>query len=131
MPCRVLVVDDDPLISQLIALMLGEQDDIEVVGQAGDGLEALQLVERLAPDVVTMDLEMPRMNGVEATARIQELDLEPAPRVVVVSSSLFADAIAESRRVGAHGYVTKSKIDSDLVRVIRAACRGEAFQAVS
>lgn len=127
MSCRVLVVDDDDLFAELVTVMLDEHDGIEVVGRARDGAEAVALVAELQPDVVTMDLEMPRMNGVEATARICRRD--PDTRVVVVSSSLFADAITESRRVGAHGYVTKARVHKELVRVIFAACRGEAFIA--
>jgi len=100
-----------------------------VVGRARDGAEGVELARRLRPDVVTMDLEMPRLDGIEATRRI--LSLDPPPRVVVVSSSSFADAIAEARRAGAHGFVGKPRIHANLVRVVVAACRGEAFQTVA
>ena len=73
-----------------------------------------------------MDLEMPRMNGIEATRSVREL--ETPPRVVIVSSSLFSDAIGEARRSGAHGYVSKSRVQHELVRVLFAVQRGEAFQ---
>lgn len=128
MSCRVLIVEDDDVFAELLALLLGEHEDVEVVARARDGREGVELARDLEPDVVTMDLEMPRMNGIEATARVSRLD--PAPHVVVVSSSLFEDAIEKSRRAGAHGYVSKSRVHGELARVVLAACRGEAFEKV-
>ena len=122
----MLVVDDDDLFAGLITLLLDGRDDVDVVGRARDGLEAVELVTRLHPDVVTMDIEMPRLDGVEATRRV--LGADPPPRVVVVSSSLFDDAIAEARRAGAHGFVSKARMHANLADVVVAACRGEAFQ---
>lgn len=129
MNCRVLLVDDDDLFVELLTVLFAEHDELEVVGRARDGVEGVELAGALRPDVVTMDIEMPQMNGIEATERICEL--EHAPRVIVVSSSLFADATARARSAGAHGYVTKSRVQAELVRVVLAACRGEAFHEVA
>lgn len=127
MACRVLVTDDDDLFAELATLLLDSHPEVEVVGRARDGLEALELAQELRPDVVTMDIEMPRLDGVEATRRLRAL-ADP-PLVVVVSSSLFENEIEEARRSGAHGYVTKSRVDAELVTVVLGACRGEAFVA--
>jgi DNA-binding NarL/FixJ family response regulator len=81
---RVLVVDDDPLVRSALALMLGGESDIEVVGEAGDGAVGIQLAGSLAPDVVLMDIRMPRLNGLEATRRLRDRD-EP-PRVIVLTT---------------------------------------------
>lgn len=129
MDCRVLIVDDDDLFAELLVLLLQGHDGIDVVGRARDGSEGVELAKALKPDVVTMDLEMPRLNGIEAAERI--CDLDDPPRVIVVSSSLFNDAVAEARRVGARGFVTKSRVQDELVRVVFAACRGDAFQEVA
>lgn len=126
--CRVLVVDDDATFRELLTLLLSRHPEIEVIGTACDGVEAVESVERLQPDVVTMDIKMPRMNGTEATARIRTFD--KPPRVVIVSSSLFRGGIAEARRSGAHAYVSKRHVVEDLASVVLAACRGEPFEEV-
>jgi DNA-binding NarL/FixJ family response regulator len=126
--CRVVIVDDDDLFAELLGAMLRSEPGIEVVGRARNGLQGVELCRRLRPDVATMDLEMPVLNGVEATRRITALP-DP-PRVVVVSSSLFDDAIAAARAAGANAYVAKSRAHAELGRLVLAVCRGEAFQVV-
>lgn len=129
MGCRVLIADDDDLFVELLVAML-DPHRFEIVGRARDGREAVELARRLRPDVVTMDIEMPRLNGIDATREICKLP-EPPP-VVVVSSSLFLDeAVEEAREAGAHGYVTKARVQDELVDVVLGACRGEPFVAAA
>lgn len=118
-PLRVLLVDDQPLFLETLALLLEEDEHVRVVGAAHDGLEAVRLAEALAPDLVLMDLDMPVLDGVEATTRI--LAAQPAVSVVIVSGSDCAGDVDRARRAGAAGYVTKSRLATDLESAIAAA----------
>jgi CheY-like chemotaxis protein len=113
---RVLLVDDDELYAESIRCFLGYEDHIDVVGYARDGNEAVALASALRPDVVVMDLEMPRMDGFEATTRIKrEVD---GVIVVVLSSSTAPDDVRRSRTIGAAAYVTKTNAHDGLVPAI-------------
>ncbi len=116
---RVLLVDDHPLYIETLALALGLDDRIEIVGQAGDGAQAIELALQLRPHVVLMDVYMPRLDGVEATSRLRE-DL-PDVRVMMLSSSDSLEDIERARAAGATAYLTKdgsaSSITEDVVRV--------------
>jgi DNA-binding NarL/FixJ family response regulator len=129
MPCRVLIVEDDDAFAEILALLLENDGHFSVVGRARDGAEAMALTREHAPDVLTMDIDMPRVDGVEATAAI--VARHPGQRIVVVSGSVFSDRIEEARRAGAAGYVAKSKAVDELPAVLLAACRGSAFVAVA
>jgi DNA-binding NarL/FixJ family response regulator len=113
------LVDDQPLFLETLALLLGEDERLRIVGTAHDGLEAVRLAEALAPDLVLMDLDMPVLDGVEATARI--LATLPAASVVIVSGSDCARDVDRARRAGATGYVTKSRLATDLDGAIASA----------
>jgi DNA-binding NarL/FixJ family response regulator len=118
-PARVLVVEDDDAFAALLALRLGADDRFEVVGRARDGAEGVSLANELRPDVVLMDIEMPVMDGVEATRRI--LSRRPSARILAVSGSDYAERALEMRHAGAYDYVRKNRLDEDLVRTILAA----------
>lgn len=122
-PIRVLVVDDHPVVRRGIQSLLAEEPDIEVVGEAANGKEALAQVERLHPDVVLMDLVMPEMNGVEAIRRITAS--HPETRVLVMTSFAADDKVFPSIKAGALGYLLKDSDPEDLVRVIHQVYRGE------
>ena len=124
---RVLVVDDDPLFRETISALLEREQRIHVAGFAANGEEAVQRALLLRPDVVTMDIDMPIMDGVEATRRIAEL--RPDVRVLLVSASLYAERAETARAAGASGYITKSRVPEGLVDAIVAIGRGENFVA--
>jgi DNA-binding NarL/FixJ family response regulator len=111
-PIRVLLVDDDPVFRELLAFVLRTHPDTELVGQADDGAEGVELAAKLRPDVVLMDLRMPRMDGFEATRRI--VAAVDDIRVLVVSSSSWHEDVARAREAGAAGYVSKDRVVADL-----------------
>lgn len=121
---RVLIVDDHQLIRSGLATLLDPYDDLEVVGEAADGEEAVELVTSNAPDVVLMDLSMPVMDGVEATRRI----LERHPSVAVVVLTSFADKarVDDALEAGAVGYLLKDSEPQELLAGIRSAAAGHA-----
>ena len=121
---RVLLVEDHALVRAGLEQLLARVDGIEVVGSAGDGAEAVELAAECRPDVVLMDLVMPRMDGREATRRIVERD--PAVSVVVLTSFSDREQILEALDAGAIGYLLKDAEPAELVRGIEAAARGES-----
>ena len=126
---RVLLVDDDPLVRSALALMLGGQQDIEVVGEATDGVQALRQVEALRPDVVLMDIRMPVMSGVDATRR---LHLRPDPPHVVVLTTFDADDhVVSAVAAGADGFLLKDTPPHQIVDAIRQVAAGEAMLSAS
>jgi NarL family two-component system response regulator LiaR len=120
----VLVVDDHAVVRQGLRTFLELQDDIEVVGEAEDGDRALELAAELEPDVILMDLVMPRLDGVRAIERLRTS--APATRVIVLTSFLDEDKVLPAVRAGAAGYLLKDVQPAELVRAIRMADRGEA-----
>jgi DNA-binding NarL/FixJ family response regulator len=124
---RVLVVDDHPVVRSGLSGMLSVTEDITVVGEAGDGAEALALVESTAPDVVLMDLRMPRMDGVAATGAI--VSSHPSTRVLVLTTYDTDTDILHAVEAGAAGYLLKDTPHAELLNGIRAAARGETVLA--
>ena len=122
---RVLVADDQALIRRGMTLMLSVEPDMEVVGQASDGVEAVEMAERLRPDVVLMDLHMPRKGGVAATREI----MQSLPRThVLVLTTLNADeSVLEAVRAGAQAYLLKDASEDDVLEAVRAVHRGESW----
>jgi DNA-binding NarL/FixJ family response regulator len=121
---RVLVVDDHAVVREGLRTFLRLQEGIDVVGEAGDGLEAVSEAGRLTPDVVLMDLEMPRLGGVEAMQQIREARTET--RVIVLTSFGDDEKLLPAVRAGAAGYLLKSAPPQEVVRAIRAAHDGDA-----
>jgi NarL family two-component system response regulator LiaR len=121
---RVLVVDDHAFVREGLRAFLDLQDGIEVVGEAADGEEGLAEAERLRPDVVLLDLVMPRLDGVAALRALRER--LPATRAIVLTSFLDEDKLLPALRAGAVGYVLKNSPPAEVVRAVRAAHAGEA-----
>jgi NarL family two-component system response regulator LiaR len=122
---RVLIADDQPVVRQGLRTFLELHDDIEIVGEAEDGERALEAIAALAPDVVLMDLVMPRLDGVTAIERLRAL-ASPA-RVIVLTSFLDEDKVLPAVRAGAAGYLLKDVEPAELVRAIRTVDGGEAL----
>jgi len=123
-PLRLLIVDDQPLIRRGLAMMLAAEPGIEVVGQAADGLEAIDMALAASPDVVVMDLQMPRASGVVATREITAK--RPATRVVVLTTYDHDDLVFEAIRAGAQAYLLKDASEAEVLETIRAVHRGES-----
>lgn len=122
---RILLADDHSVVRQGFRMILSQQPDLEVVGEASNGREAAEMAGRLTPDVAVVDIAMPEVNGVEATRRIRQ----NVPECQVLVLSMYKDApyVRETLRAGAKGYLLKDSIDEDLVRAVRAVARGEGF----
>ncbi|MGW5234298.1 response regulator [Streptomyces nodosus] len=123
-PARVVVADDQTVVREGIVMLLGLLPGVEVVGAAGDGEEAVKLVAELAPDVVLMDLRMPRCDGVEATRRIRSE--YPGTQVVVLTTFADDDSLFPALRAGARGYLTKDAGGEEIVRAVRSVLCGDA-----
>ncbi|RRQ81814.1 DNA-binding response regulator [Streptomyces griseofuscus] len=123
-PARVVVADDQTVVREGIVMLLGLLPGVEVIGAAGDGEEAVRLVGELAPDVVLMDLRMPRCDGVEATRRIREQ--YPGTQVVVLTTYADDESLFPALRAGARGYLTKDAGGEEIVRAVESVLSGEA-----
>jgi len=124
-PIRVLLAEDHHLVREGLRLLLEGQGEFEVVGQAADGLQALSLAESQRPDVVVMDISMPNLNGLEATARLADLPL--APRIVILSQHRRHQYVVQALRAGASGYLLKDSVTDELTRAIRMVYDGDRF----
>ncbi|GAA3895000.1 response regulator transcription factor [Streptomyces lannensis] len=123
-PVRVVVADDQTVVREGIVMLLGLLPGIEVVGAAGDGEEAVKLVAELSPDVVLMDLRMPRCDGVEATRRIRSE--HPGTQVVVLTTYADDESLFPALKAGARGYLTKDAGGDEIVRAVRSVLSGDA-----
>jgi DNA-binding NarL/FixJ family response regulator len=123
---RVLLADDERLVRAGFRLILKAETGLEVIGEAADGLEAIEAVEELRPDVVLMDIRMPKLDGLEATRRILAR-AEPSPRVVVLTTFDLDGYVYEALRAGASGFLLKDAPEDQLVAAIRIAADGGAM----
>jgi DNA-binding NarL/FixJ family response regulator len=128
---RVLLVDDQPLLRTGFRMILEAEPDLAVVGEAGDGQQALEQVRRLQPDVVLMDIRMPLMDGVTATRHITGADRDSSARVLVLTTFDLDEYIVEALRAGASGFLLKDVPADDLVAAIRVVAAGDAIVAPS
>jgi DNA-binding NarL/FixJ family response regulator len=126
---RIVLVDDQELVRTGFRLVLGGQPDMEVVGEAGDGVEAIAVVAQARPDVVVMDVRMPRMDGVEATRRIRAG--EDAPRVLVLTTFDLDEYVYEAIKAGASGFLLKDTGARNLIDGVRTVRSGDAVVAPS
>lgn len=131
MSVRVLLVDDQALIRTGFRMILGAEEDIEVVGECADGSQAVDSVRRLKPDVVLMDIRMPEMDGIEATRRIVQSDGGPAVRVLMLTTFDLDEYVYDALRAGASGFLLKDVPADQLVQGIRLVASGDALLAPS
>ena len=122
---RILLADDHMLVRQGFKMILSAQPDMQMVGEAANGREAVELAEKLQPDLVVMDVTMPELNGIEATRRLVTI----APRARVLALSMHKDSVyvREILRAGARGYLLKDSADADLIAAVRAVAKGEGY----
>ena len=126
---RVLVADDQTLVRAGFRVLVESAPDLEVVGEAGDGAEAVELARQELPDVVLMDIRMPRMDGLEATRRIVALDRAEAVRVLVLTTFDLDEYVYQALRAGASGFLLKDTPPADLLAAIRVVAAGDALLA--
>jgi DNA-binding NarL/FixJ family response regulator len=128
---RLLIVDDQELVRTGLRLMLETQQDLDVVAEAADGAEAIALARELRPDVVLMDIRMPGLDGVEATARLTGADIEPRPRVLVLTTFDLDEYVFGALRAGAAGFLLKDASRERLLDAIRVIHGGDALLSPS
>ncbi|MFC4030561.1 response regulator [Streptomyces polygonati] len=126
-PIRVLLVDDEPLLRMAFTMVLDAQSDIEPVGEAGDGAEAVRMARELRPDVVLMDVRMPGTDGIEATARI--IGSVPESRVLILTTFDLDEYAFAGLKAGASGFLLKNALPEELLGAIRAVAAGDAVVA--
>ncbi|MEV0901185.1 response regulator transcription factor [Actinoplanes sp. NPDC049802] len=124
---RVLIADDDPLVRVGLSLVLGAAPEVQIVGEAGDGAEAVELARRLRPDVVLMDVRMPRMDGLAATAELRRDG--PAPAIVVLTTFDTDQNLLGALRLGANGFLLKDIAPTEILEAVRRAAAGESILA--
>ena len=127
MTIRVLVVDDQALLRTAFSSLIDAEDDLEVVGEAAEGRQAVELAASLAPDVVVMDVRMPVMDGLQATRQIMAAD--GAPRVLVLTTFDLDDYVYEALRAGASGFLLKDASAGELAAAVRVVAAGDALLA--
>jgi DNA-binding NarL/FixJ family response regulator len=124
MTTRVLLVDDERLIRAGLAAIIGAEPDLEVVGEADDGAEVPGQVTRLRPDVILMDVRMPRMDGIQATRRILETVPEP-PKIIVVTTFENDEYVYDALKAGAHGFLLKRARPEEILQAVRMVAHGD------
>ncbi|GAA3455585.1 response regulator [Dactylosporangium matsuzakiense] len=127
MTIKVLIADDQVLVRSGFRMILEARDDLEVVGEAGDGAEAVALAARTDPDVVLMDVRMPGTDGIDATARLTAAG--PRPRVIILTTYDLDETLYAALRAGASGFLLKDVRPAELVEAVRVVARGEALLA--
>ncbi len=129
MSIRILIADDQALVRAGFKMILDAEDDLDVVGEASDGAEAVRLADDLAPDVVLMDIRMPELDGIEATRRVLASGGEQPPRVLMLTTFDLNEYVYEALRAGASGFLLKDVPPEQLAAGIRVVASGEALLA--
>jgi DNA-binding NarL/FixJ family response regulator len=124
MPIRVILADDHLIVRQGLRMVL-EKENIEVLGEASDGLEAIRLIQELLPDIAVLDLDMPRLDGLAVLREAARLS--PQTRAIILTRHMEEPYAVEALRIGARGYVLKTQASTDLVAAIRHVDRGEVY----
>ena len=122
---RVLLADDHSLVRRGMRSLLETEDSVEVVAEAADGLEALRLCEEHKPDLLILDVAMPKLNGIDVASRTQKM--QPAPRAIMLSMHLDESYVMRALHAGARGYLLKDATDEDLIPAIRAVAAGKSY----
>jgi DNA-binding NarL/FixJ family response regulator len=122
---RVLLADDHSIVRRGMRSLLETENSVEVIAEAADGLEALRLCEEHHPDLLILDVAMPKLNGIDVAARSQKMD--PPPRTIMLSMHLDESYVMRSINAGARGYLLKDATDEDLLPAIRAVAAGKSF----
>lgn len=131
-PLRIALIDDQPLVRAGFTMVIDSQDDMEVVAQASDGVEAVEVLRGRTVDVVLMDVRMPRMDGIEATAQIlEQAPADRSPKVIVLTTFDLDEYVVSAIRAGASGFLLKDAQPEDLLGAIRTVHRGDAVIAPS
>jgi DNA-binding NarL/FixJ family response regulator len=126
---RVLVVDDHPLVRRRMCALLASAGEIKVVGEAENGLQAISMTEKLNPDVIVMDISMPELDGIRATAEIRNLN--PESRIVIVSMFASRELVEVALEKGADGYLLKRSTARDLIPAVRSVHSGQTYIGAS
>jgi DNA-binding NarL/FixJ family response regulator len=127
----VVIADDQPLMRTALRMSLTAEPDIDVVGEAADGIEAVEFASRLAPDVVLMDIRMPRLDGVAATRQLTAVDVQPRPRVLIITTFALDEYVVEALRAGASGFLVKDATADEVVQAVRVVSAGNALLSPS
>jgi DNA-binding NarL/FixJ family response regulator len=122
---RVLVVDDNAPFREFIYSMLGKRAELEIIGEASNGVEAVHKSEELQPDLILLDIGLPGLNGIEAARQIRKL--APKSKIVFLSQESYPDVVRAALSLGAMGYVPKQKASSDLLAALDAVVHGKKF----
>jgi DNA-binding NarL/FixJ family response regulator len=125
MPVRIVLVDDHALVRQGFRRILEDDPELQIVGEAGNGLDAVALVKKTDPDVVVMDMAMPEMNGLHATMEL--VKQRPGTKVLILSMYSDEQYVRNALDAGARGYILKNAIENDLVRAVKAVAAGEQY----
>jgi DNA-binding NarL/FixJ family response regulator len=128
---RICIVDDQAMVRQGFGALLDAQPDLNVVGSAEDGADAVALVKRTAPDVVLMDIRMPRLNGLDATREILAMPGERHPRIIILTTFDADEYVFSALRAGASGFLLKDATAEDLISAVRVVAEGEALLSPS
>lgn len=122
---KILLADDHTIVRQGLKLIISSHAELQVIGEAANGREVLELAEKLKPDVILMDVAMPELNGIEATRRLHEVS--PRTKVLVLSMHKEGVYVREILKAGARGYILKDAIDTELISAIQSVARGDGY----
>jgi DNA-binding NarL/FixJ family response regulator len=129
MSITVLIADDQPLMRTALRMSLAAEPDFDVVGEAADGLQAIELSARLHPDVVVMDIRMPNLDGVAATRQLTDSAQVAQPKVLIITTFALDEYVVEALRAGASGFLLKDATSDELVHAVRVVAAGDALLA--